>query len=224
VKRVVISLCDYSGIALEPWAAAGYECWAVDLKHPVGEPWGPERDGIWRIGADVTRWYPPLDVLAVRPLAFLMAWPPCTDLAVSGARWFAHKGLDALSDALRIVSACQRFAEASGVPYLIENPVSTLSTYWRKPDYTFDPCDFAGYLDDPRPDAYTKRTCLWTGGGFVMSPRHRVEPVLGSKMHLLPPSEDRAELRSTTPRGFARAIFEANHPAVRPIARESACS
>jgi len=200
----VLSLCDRTGNAVRPWwAEAGYECWTVDLRHPPGM--GTLEDGIRRIGADVTRWCMP-----PRPFAFVFAWPPCTDLAVSGARWFKHKGLDALADALRVVAACVRICEASGAPYLLENPVSTLATYWRKPDHMFDPCDYAGYLDDPAPEAYTKRTCLWTGGGFVMPEPRRVEPVLGSRMHSLPPSPDRADLRATTPLGFARAVFAAN--------------
>ena len=93
--------------------------------------------------------------------------------------------------------------------YLIENPVSTVSSYWRKPDYTFAPCDYGGYLN-PSGDAYTKRTCLWTGNGFVMPEPRRVFPIEGSRMNRLPPSKDRAALRSVTPKGFAQAVFEAN--------------
>ena len=121
---------------------------------------------------------------------------------MSGARWFKDKGIGALVDALELFNVSVRLAEWSGAPYLIENPVSTVSSYWRKPDHTFDPCDYG--------DPYTKKTCLWVGGGFVMPPKRRVEPVLGSKMHLLPPSEERARLRSETPRGFAEAVFKAN--------------
>lgn len=122
---------------------------------------------------------------------------------MSGARWFKDKGLRSLIDALSLVERCREIAEWSGAPWFLENPVSTISSYWRKPDYTFDPCDYG--------DPYTKRTCLWTGGGFVMPPKDRVEPTEGSKMHLLPPSHERANLRSATPMGFARAVFEANH-------------
>ena len=203
---LVLSLCDLTTHAVEPWASVGYECWAIDLQHPTGI--GSPLNGIRKVGADVTRWCPPLG----RPVAFVFAFPPCTHLAVSGARWFKDKGLDALSDSLRIVAACNRICEASNAPFLIENPVSTLSTYWRKPDHAFDPCDYAGYLDDPSQEAYTKRTCLWVGGGFILPAPKRVEPSLGSKMHLLPPSEERANLRSATPRGFSRAVFDANFP------------
>jgi len=92
---------------------------------------------------------------------------------------------------------------------MIENPVSTLSTYWRKPDYMFDPCDYGRYLDPPG-DAYTKKTCLWVGNGFVMPPKKPVPPVEGSKIHRMPPSKDRGYLRSVTPMGFAEAVFQAN--------------
>jgi len=202
--KLVISLCDLTGHAVSPWAQAGYECWTIDLQHPEGV--GPLEGNIRKIGADVTKWTPPPD----REIAFVFAFPPCTHLAVSGARWFQIKGLDALADAIRVVSACNRICEGSRAPFLIENPISTLSTYWRKPDYMFDPCDYAGYLSDPTPEAYTKRTCLWVGNGFAMPPKKPVSPTLGSKMHLLPPSKDRANLRSATPRGFSRAVFQYN--------------
>jgi len=185
----------------QPWADAGYDCYCVDLQHPKGE----SRDGhIIRVGADVHRWTPPL-----RRYAFAFAFPPCTDLAVSGARWFAGKGLYALADAIALFARAADLCEAADCPYGMENPVSTISSYWRKPDYTFDPCDYAGY-EGGEHDLYTKKTCLWTGGGFRMPAPQRLDPIHGSRMHLLPPSSERANLRSATPPGFARACFEAN--------------
>lgn len=186
---------------VEPWAQAGFECICIDIQHSKETV----TDGaITYIGDDINRWIPPM-----RRAAIVFAFPPCTDLAVSGARWFTHKGLWALIDSLTLVERCRRICEASSAPWMLENPVSTLSTYWRKPDHTFDPCDFGGYLNPPA-DAYTKRTCLWVGGGFRMPRPNRVDPVQGSKMHLMAPSDDRANLRSETPRGFAKAVFEAN--------------
>jgi hypothetical protein len=146
---------------------------------------------------------------AVCPIKMLFAFPPCTDVAVSGARWFQDKGLGSLIQALCLFEATVRLAEWTQAPYMIENPVSTVSTYWRKPDYTFDPFEFGGYLNPPS-DIYTKKTCLWTGNGFVMPKVRRVIPVEGSKMHRVPPSKDRSTLRSATPTGFAKAVFEAN--------------
>lgn len=198
---VVVSLFDVTGNMVQPWADAGFLCYCVDILHSAGEA----RDGnIVRVGADVREWLPPYG-----PVTILFAFPPCTHVAVSGARWFKDKGLGALIESLELFDAAVRLAEWTKAPYMIENPVSTVSTYWRKPDYTFDPCDYGGYLS-PSGDAYTKKTCLWTGNGFVMPRERPVFPVEGSRMHRLPPSQERAALRSETPTGFARAVFEAN--------------
>jgi len=197
----VLSLCDFTGIAVRPWRDAGYRCICVDLQHPLGLT---VSDSIEYIGRDVTEYK-----LNDFNYAFVFGFPPCTHLAVSGARWFGDKGLWALHEAIGIVASCRDLAEQSNAPYLIENPVGTLSTYWRKPDFIFDPCDYGGYLE-PAVDQYTKKTCLWTGGGFVMPPKKSVYPTLGSKMHLIGPSADRANQRSVTPLGFAKAVFEYN--------------
>lgn len=192
--KTMISCFDYSTVMAQPWAEAGYLCYCVDTQHQRGE----SRDGnIIRVGADMLDWLPP------RRVDFAAFFPPCTDVAVSGARWFRDKGLGSLIRALKLFKRAVDLAEMLDCPYFIENPVSTVSTYWRAPDYMFDPCDYG--------DPYTKKTCLWTGGGFVVPQKHRVEPTQGSKMHLLPPSPERAELRSRTPEGFARAVFQANH-------------
>jgi hypothetical protein len=212
----VLSLCDRTGNMVRSWAEAGFECICVDLRHPAGTHLS---DGITYVGADVRIWIPPMD----REYAAVFAFPPCTDMAVSGARWFRDKGLASLIESLEIVEACRRICEASGAPYMIENPVSTLSTYWREPDCVFDPCDYGGYLS-PAGDNYTKKTCLWTGNGFIMPSSRRVEPVQGSLMHRMPPSDDRADLRAVTPMGFARAVFEANaHPQPFALASETQC-
>jgi hypothetical protein len=199
-EGTVVSLCDYSGVMVAPWAEAGYRAVCIDTQHERG---ARDDGGVVLMGQDVTQ------IEAVRNAEIVFAFPPCTNLAVSGARWFKDKGLRGLIDALEVVEACRRIAEGSGAPWMIENPVSTLSTYWRKPDHIFNPCDYAGYLDSDE-DAYTKKTCLWVGGGFVMPEPKRMEPVHGSKMHLMAPSPERANLRSRTPRGFALAVFQAN--------------
>ena len=199
-KGLVLSLCDRTGNMARAWAEAGYRCLCVDIQHQGIS----RRDGITFIGADVRFWLPP-----PRRYEIVFAFPPCTDLAVSGARWFTDKGMGGLMSALEIVEACRRICEWSEAPWMIENPVSTISSYWRRPDHVFDPCDYGGYLNPPG-DAYTKKTCLWTGAGFVMPPVRRVRPVEGSRMHRLPPSDDRGDLRSVTPPGFARAVMLSN--------------
>lgn len=191
--KIVLSLCDKTGNILKPWAKAGFRCVAVDIQHKGMSV----VDGIEYTEGDVRTYLPPRGEYAM-----CFAFPPCTHLATSGARWFGDKGLKKLRDAIDLVECCREVCEWTGAPYLIENPISTLSTYWRKPDHTFDPCDYG--------DPYTKKTCLWTGGGFIMPVKNRVEPTEGSKMHRIPPSENRADLRSETPMGFSLAVFEAN--------------
>jgi hypothetical protein len=204
-QEIVVSLFDRTGHMVAPWANAGFLCYCVDIQHPLGEL----REGnVVKVGADVRDWLPPYASIKI-----LFAFPPCTHVAISGARWFQDKGIGALIDALQLFEAALRLAEWTQAPYLIENPVSTISTYWRKPDYTFDPCDYGGYLEIPS-DAYTKKTCLWTGNGFVMPHAKWVRPFEGSKMHRLPPTKSRAALRSATPKGFAQAVFEANCPQI----------
>jgi hypothetical protein len=88
---------------------------------------------------------------------------------------------------------------------MVENPVSVLATKWRKPDYYFNPYDYSGYCAD---DNYTKKTGIWCGNGFVMPPVNR-DPSLGEpddRIHKASPSDDRANFRSATPMGFARAV------------------
>lgn len=204
----VLSLCDHSGVMVKPWVDAGHEAVIVDLKHTTNR--GDGR--LIRIGMDV------IDLTPGHAVDYdiVFAFPPCTDLAVSGARWFRDKGLRSLIDALTLVEHCRILCESSGAPWMLENPAGVLSSYWRQPDFTFNPCDYGGYLDPPG-DAYTKKTCLWAGGGFRMPPKRPVGPTEGSRMHLLSPSPDRAEKRSLTPAGFARAVFEANAPASRGL-------
>ena len=145
---------------------------------------------------DVRTYQPPDNVYGV------LAAPPCDDFAVSGARWFREKDASGKTiGSMGVVLACLRIiAECKPQFWALENPVSRLSNWLGKPKLIFDPCDFG--------DPYTKRTCLW--GVFRNPVKSRVEPTEGSKMHLIPPSDKRKELRSVTPSGFARAFFEAN--------------
>jgi len=197
---VAVFLCDRTGIAAEPWAAAGVECWCVDLRHPVRRD---RREGnINFVWGDVRSWAPPEEIRG--RIVFGAAFPPCTNLAVSGARDFVKKGLHVLTDALETFAACERAFAWAGCPYFVENPVGVVSTHYRKPDFTFEPWQYG--------DSWTKKTHLWAGGGFVMpepAVKERPEGVT-QKIWLMPPSAERADLRGETPRGFARAVYEAN--------------
>jgi len=233
--KAILSLYDFTGEALKPWAEAGYDCHAFDVQHlgVSGEAY-PRGGRQW--AGSITYHHADLYERATTDriieryrgrVHFVFGFPPCTDLAVSGATHFKRKELENPSFQKRAVYHARmvaNLAEAIGARYLVENPVSVLSTKWRKPDYIFQPYEYGGYLPEgdvhpkypelimPR-DAYPKKTCLWTGGGFVM-PEKRPVPVaegyslqhrkLGGK------SIRTKNIRSATPRGFARAVFEAN--------------
>jgi hypothetical protein len=226
---IVISLYDFTGEAVRPWADAGYDCYCYDIQHPIE---GRTVGNINYMNADL---HDPATIDALiaafrgQDVRFVMGWPVCTDMAVSGAAHFAKKreaDPDFQTKAAGYAMDCARLAETLGVPYMVENPVSVLSTLWRKPDHTFHPFEFGGYIpadqgahptwpDYIAPfDAYSKKTCLWTGGGFVMPDRKPVEcDSFGSSTQhrkLGGKSIKTKNIRSATPRGFSRAIFEAN--------------
>ena len=125
-------------------------------------------------------------------------------------RWFVSKGLGALAGSIELFERATFWADWFGAPYIIENPVSTISTYWRKPDYSFHPWQYCGLCPD---DEYTKKTCLWTGNGFVMpKPDHPDHVNPDDRIHKAAPSPERSDIRSATPKGFAKAVFTANAP------------
>ncbi len=210
MNAAAIFFCDRSGVMARPWAEAGYECWCVDIQHSIRRATNALVGGgiIHSVWGDVRTFRRPTDL----PIAFFAAFPPCTHVAVSGARDFALKGGMMLRDALELFEACRQAASWSGAPYCIENPIGVLSSvpHIGKPDYLFDPFEFAGYAEAPETEAYTKRTGLWTGNGFQLPAKRPVDPIHGSAMWKLPPSDDRADMRAQTPQGFARAVFQAN--------------
>ena len=139
-----VFLYDVSGVAAQPWADAGYECWIVDIQHPPAYDNNGITDcgNIKKVHFDLRNaWLPPFDRSEV---AFAAAWPPCDHLAVSGARWFKGKGLRKLAWSIEMFATAAEFCEWSEAPYLMENPVSNIASHWRKPDYTFSPDQYTG--------------------------------------------------------------------------------
>lgn len=131
----------------------------------------------------------------------ILAAPPCDHLAGSGARWWKEKGEEKLLEALSVADACLRFVAIYKPKWwVLENPVGRLRHHYGNPQLIFQPSDYG--------DSYTKKTLLW--GNFIHPKKNVVEPTEGSKMHLIPPSPKRKELRSITPAGFVQAFFEAN--------------
>jgi len=179
----VYSLCDYSGEWIKPYKEAGYPTMQIDLK----------------FGYDVR--------LLTVPDCFVwgvIAAPPCTVFAGSGAKWRALRATSEVLEGLSIVDACLRFIYATKPEFwALENPVGWLKDYLGEPQLYFDPCDYG--------DPYTKRTCLW--GKFNMPVKNPVVPSQGSKIHLCwgGRSEHTKTMRSLTPPGFARAFYDANN-------------
>ena len=223
--KTILSLCDRTGNMVRPWAEAGYPCIIVDIQHPPGE--SEFAENVTAVGADIREYLPP-----IKEYMACFSSPPCTHLAVSGARWFKEKGLAGLIEGLQLVEACRRICEWTGAPWMLENPVSTLSSYWRKPDFSFHPWEYAGYLESTN-DRYTKKTCLWTGCGFRMPPLLPDPPATAKeaeKIWRMAPSDDRADMRSETPMGFAYAVYQemsdenmgVHHRGLRPPLRQCA--
>jgi len=207
-----ISLFDYTGVMMEPWLEGGYECHIFDSQHKPGS--FQHSSGLWKHGYDLRNI--PLALLEMlgEDIRFVSCFPPCNHLSISGARWFKGKGLRLLAQSIDLFATSSEFSELSGAPYLIENPQSTISTYWREPDHKFHPAHYSGYVGGE--EAYTKETWLWTGGGFVMPPRQMHGDLFDmpdtTYIHHQSPGEERANIRSATPRGFAIAILEDRHP------------
>lgn len=176
--QLILSLCDYTGNWSRPYEEDGYDVRRIDIEH----------------GQDVR-----LLELPDRPVHGILAAPPCTVFANSGARW--ERSEDDMREGLSVVDACCRIILAAKPAWwVLENPAGKLSRYLGPPRWTFNPNDYG--------DDYTKFTCLW--GNFNPPVKAPVAATAGSKMHLLGPSPDRAALRSATPEGFSRAFFERN--------------
>ena len=231
-KGIVISLYDLTGEALRPWAEAGHICYAFDIQHSVE---GRTEGNINYCHADLHDFGTHKDIFMKfngQKIVFGMAFPVCTHLAVSGSRHFAAKAEvdpDFQTKAVEYAKWCAEFFDDLEVPYFIENPVSVLATKWRKPDYNFHPYQYGGYINydeanHPRwpeyiapYDAYKKKTCLWTGNGFVMPAKVSVDcegyhgnGYSTAMMKLGGKSQRTKDIRSATPRGFAKAVYEAN--------------
>ncbi len=204
---IYVGLFETTGIMARPWAEAGHRCIILDSQND--DTW---HNGVYRARCDLSNPAWARAVIAAfrgdAGVAFVAAFPPCDHLAVSGARWFAGKGLRSLQQAVGYFATAAEICAELGAPYFIENPVSTMATYWRKPDHVFHPHHYAGFCSD---DTYTKTTCLWAGNGFIMPkpcPLNGIEP--DDRIHRMADGSGRKAARSATPLGFARAVYAAN--------------
>lgn len=188
--RVLVA-CEFSGIVRDAFSALGHDAWSCDLLPS-------EREGK-HLQTDV------LDVLDLG-WDMMIAFPPCTHLAVSGARWFSKKKIEQ-ELALQFV---QKLLDAPIAKIALENPVGIISSRIRKPDQIIQPYMFG--------DSYSKKTCLWLKSLPLLKHTHIVdkgERVFFESGKSLPkwyadsfrlPQEQRYAVRSRTFPGIAEAM------------------
>jgi len=175
--RVLVA-CEFSGVVRRAFSALGHDAWSCDLE--PAEDGGNHHQGcvlgLLRHGWDL-----------------MIAHPPCTHLAVSGARWFKDK-LAEQAEALDFVRA---LLAAPIARIALENPISIISSRIRKPDQIIQPWQFG--------HGETKATALWLKDLPKLTPTNVVEG-RQAKVHRMPPGPNRAKERSRTYEGIANAM------------------
>lgn len=200
-KPAILSLFDYSGVWSNPYKDNGFEVYQIDIKYDIDI-------------LDLSK----KDIVNDNIYGILAA-PPCTDFASSGARWWSDKDIDGRTEySIKLMRKTLDIINWFNPKFwALENPVGRLNKLIPElinygPWY-FNPNEFAGYLsgEEALEESYTKKTGLW--GLFNKPVKKPMPPILGSKMHTKygGKSERTKELRSVTPKGFAQAFYISNH-------------
>jgi site-specific DNA-cytosine methylase len=177
--RVLIA-CEYSGRVRNAFSKLGFDAWSCDLlpTETPGNHYQCDVSKIINLGWDL-----------------MICHPPCTDLAVSGARHFAEKIKDGRQQ--KALDFVQYLLDSPIKFIALENPISVISSKIRKPDQIIQPWQFG--------HGETKSTCLWLKGLPKLQPSDIVEG-REAKIHKMPPSPDRWKNRSRTYQGIADAM------------------
>jgi len=177
--RVIVG-CEFSQIVTKAFRKRGHEAYSCDLLPTEG-------NSEWHFQEDI------FELLKREQFDLGIFHPPCTHLAVSGARWFKDKQ-EEQAEALEFV----RLLMNSPIPKIaIENPISIISSRIRKPDQIIQPWQFG--------HGETKATCLWLKNLPLLKPTNVVDG-RENRIHKMPPSEDRWKERSRTYPGIAEAM------------------
>lgn len=176
---MVLIACEFSGVVRDAFRRCGHDACSCDLL-PC------EAGGNFHLQQDVR-------TVLSGDWDLMVAHPPCTYLASSGARWFKSRK----KEQVEAVNFFMQLARASIPRIAIENPIGIMSTRWRKPDQIIQPWQFG--------HGETKATCLWLKGLPTLIP---TEIVAGrnARVWRMSPSVDRGKLRSITLRGIADAM------------------
>ena len=182
----VLIACEFSGIVREAFKERGHDAWSCDLL-PTEIPGN-------HVQGDIESALHPL----MKPFwvwDLMIAFPPCTHLAISGARWFRGKEIEQVE----AVEFFMKLANANISKIAIENPIGIMSVRWRKPDQIIQPWQFG--------HGETKATCLWLKNLPLLQPTNIVGGRT-ARVHREPPSPDRWRNRSRTFQGIADAMAE----------------
>lgn len=178
----ILIACEYSGKVREAFRKLGHDAWSCDLL-PSEIP-GPHYQ---------------LDVLKILFSGWdmVIAFPPCTDLCVSGARWFKEKQADGRQ--MAAINFFMALVNCGAPRVCIENPIGIMSSRYRKPDQIIQPWQFG--------HGETKATCLWLKNLPLLQPTNVVEGRV-ARIHRMAPGAERAKKRSETYQGIADAMAE----------------
>jgi len=176
----VLVACEYSGTVRDAFIRAGHDAMSCDILPTDSR--GPHYQGDVR------------DILG-EGWDLMIAHPPCTHLALSGARWFKDK----VTEQAEALDFVRLLMNAPVERIAIENPISIISSKIRKPDQIIQPWQFG--------HGETKATCLWLKNLPKLTPTNIVEG-RDNRIHRMPPSPDRWKLRSATYKGIAEAMAE----------------
>lgn len=180
VHMKVLIACEFSGVVRRAFRQQGHNAWSCDLL--------PSDDNaINHLQGNV------FDYVNFEKWDLMISHPPCTYLAVSGARWFKSK----LEEQKEAIDFFMKFTKLDIPKVAIENPIGIMSTLYRKPDQIIQPWQFG--------HGETKATCLWLKGLQKLVPTNVVEG-REARIHKMPPSKDRWKLRSITYQGIADAM------------------
>jgi hypothetical protein len=191
-KVKILIACEESQEVCKAFREKGHEAYSCDIEPCSGGH--PE----WHLQQDVVP-------LLEQEWDMIIAFPPCTDLCVSGARWFRQKQENGSQQ--KSVEFFMKFANAKCGKVCIENPVGIMSTVWKEPDQFIQPYQFG------HPEY--KKTCLWLKGLPMLRETNNVLDELlklprsqREKIHFMSPSKERSKLRSKTYPGIAKAMAE----------------
>jgi len=228
--KTAIFVYDRTGIMAQPWLDKGYRCVLIDGQHEEGIHPDPDNPMLIRWGLWIDAWNESTMVLInnieqnFSDIKFIFGFPECRHLAVSGASHMKRKldiDIDIQNKALANALLVKNIGSYFDCPWAFENPVSVISTMYRKPNFYFHPYEYGGWIEEedaahpcypdyiaPR-DAYPKKTGIWCGNGFKKPSPLPVTPEAGhSRQHkkLGGKSLKTKNIRSATPRGFALAV------------------